>query len=245
MTININPPVIAHRGASQQAPENTLIAFRKAKADGAHWIEFDVMLSADDEVVVIHDETLERTTNGKGNVCDMSLDKLQTLDAGSWFSAEFAGEKIPTLRAVIELIEEHRLLANVEIKAQPGAEERTVTKVLQVLREYWKSPLWLLLISSFSQPILEEVRKQAPDASLGFLMHEWDADWQEKCDRLQCITVNVNCDILTIERVSAIKATERLLTAYTVNDPEIARELFSWGVDAIFSDDAAGMLATL
>src|SRR5690242_18360485 len=100
----INPPVFAHRGANQYAPENTLAAFRKAKALGITWLELDVMLSKDQQVIVMHDETVDRTTNGHGLVNQYSYAALRELDAGSWFDKQFKGEKIPSLYEVIELI---------------------------------------------------------------------------------------------------------------------------------------------
>lgn len=128
MNISFNPPIIAHRGASKYTPENTFAAFRKAKELGINWVEFDVMLTADGEVVVIHDETLERTTNGTGAVIAQAYSYLRTLDAGSWFDPSFANEKIPTLREVIKLLNELDMFANIEIKAQSGNEETTAKK---------------------------------------------------------------------------------------------------------------------
>jgi len=233
----INPPVIAHPGASLYAPENTLAAFRKAKELGVNWVEFDVMLTLDDEVVVIHDETLERTTNGVGRVCDFPLSYLKTLDAGSWFNPNFANEKIPTLLEVITLLNQFHLSANIEIKAQPGKEEATVKKVLSLVEQHWNKEQAAPLISSFNLPILELVRKYSPTSRLGFLMDTWESDWKDTCDKLQAISVNVNQQWLDADKVNQIKVTQRALLAYTVNDPKRADELYAWGVDAVFSDD--------
>jgi len=233
--ITIQPPVIAHRGASYIAPENTLASFRKAKEQGATWVEFDVMLSADNEIVVIHDETLDRTTNGKGLVIDYPYSYLKTLDAGSWFDSAFSNQHIPTLIEVIHLLNELNLSANVEIKAQIGKEELTVKKVLDILDVYWNNKNQVL-ISSFSLVILNLVRQYSKERALGFLMDEWDDQWEAVCDRLNCITVNVNNGILNPENVALIKKSQRLLLAYTVNDSVRAKELFSWGVDGVFSD---------
>lgn len=233
----IQPPVIAHRGASLIAPENTLAAFRKAKELGANWVEFDVMLTADHNVVVIHDRELNRTTNGKGLVIDHRYSYLKTLDAGSWFNPLFANEKIPLLEEVIELLYQLNLSANIEIKAQIGHEEITVEKVLEVIKNYWPESLPQPLISSFSLPILESVRAQSPESLIGYLMHGWHEDWLSHCDRLGCKTINVNYKLLNADKVRLIKKTNRLLLAYTVNDKNVAQELCSWGVDAIFSDN--------
>jgi glycerophosphoryl diester phosphodiesterase len=230
------PPVIAHRGASGYAPENTLAAFAQAKALGANWVEFDVMLTKDDEVIVIHDDTLERTSNGKGHVADFSYSELKKLDAGSWFQPKFSHEKIPNLRAVIELLNANQLNANIEIKTQIGKENLLVEKVIEQVDRHWQKNLPAPLFSSFSLPTLEIVRKISPHAALGFLMDEWINDWESICDRLNCVSVNVNHAILDAEKIHAIKATQRLLVPYTVNQVERAKELFALGVDAVFSD---------
>lgn len=233
--------LIAHRGAGFLAPENTLAAFRKAHEIGAKWVEFDVMLSACGEAVVIHDETLDRTTNGHGRVMDYPYSILQTLDAGSWFDPSFSGEKIPTLKEVLILLRELDLGANVEIKPAEGVEEETVRKVLSELDQHWQGSHQPLLISSFSHTVLECVRKYSKTHFLGFLMHDWEPDWRKLCDELNCVTVDINHEVLDEKRVSEVKATDRLLLSYTVDDVAIARRLFDWGVDAVFSNCASGM----
>jgi len=238
----IQPPIIAHRGVSRYAPENTLAAFRKAFALGIHWIELDVMLTMDNEAVIIHDELLDRTTNGKGSVEKFSYQALQDYDAGTWFDPQFSAERIPTLKQVLQLLDETGMSANIEIKPQMGREELTVKIVLDLIQKEWKPDRSQLLISSFSLLALETVRQYSSDIALGLLMHEWNPEWQVICDKLHCVTVNVNQDILTRENSAEIKATERLLLAYTVNDSKRAQELFSWGVDAVFSDDPAAIL---
>jgi glycerophosphoryl diester phosphodiesterase len=232
----IVPPVIAHRGANIYAPENTLAAFLKAKELGFNWVEFDVMLTADDELVVIHDEELARTTNGKGAVLDYPYHYLQTLDAGSWFDKKFSDAKISTLESVLNFLCDYRLSANIEIKALQNRDEKVVKKVMDIVGQYSKKMVSPPLISSFSENVLRLIRKQSSDCLLGFLMDEWLIDWEVHCDELQCACVNVNQDILTLDRVQAIKSTGRTLLAYTVNSSVRAKELYSWGVDAIFSD---------
>lgn len=238
-------PIIAHRGASALAPENTLISFQKASELGAKWIEFDVMLAACGEAVVIHDETLDRTTNGHGNVCDYPYSYLKTLDAGSWFHPQFAGEKIPTLAEVIETLYRLNLNANIEIKPVLGLEEETVKKVLAVVNQYWRAEMNPPLISSFSWKVLEYVRQYSKTHYLAYLMNEWHADWQKSCNDLNCISVDINHRILNQERVNEVKATDRLLLSYTVDDSLIAQQLFDWGVDAVFSNCPVGMLGFL
>ncbi|HSW94308.1 MAG TPA: glycerophosphoryl diester phosphodiesterase [Gammaproteobacteria bacterium] len=247
---SVNPfscpsPLIAHRGASALAPENTLAAFRKAHAIGAKWVEFDVMLAACGEAVVMHDETLDRTTNGSGRVIDYPYSILKTFDAGSWFDPVFSSEKIPTLAEVLMLLCELNLGANIEIKPAEGIEEDTVKKVLSVLDQHWCGNNQPLLISSFSRTVLETVRQYSATHHLGFLMHDWEPDWQTFCDALNCVAVDISHPVLSAERVREVKATHRLLLSYTVDDPVIARRLFDWGVDAVFSNCSPGMAVFL
>ena len=243
MPFSIQPPVIAHRGASAYAPENTLASFLKAKQLGANWVEFDVMLTADHEVVVIHDEELDRTTNGMGRVSDCSYADIKKLDAGSWFDPVFSAEKILSLREMADFLRQHQMAANVEIKALPGHEEMTAIKVLEIIQQCWTKDMTPPLISSFSLPVLHIVRQYSAASHLGLLMHHWLPEWQQLCDKLQCAAVDVNEKIIDPDKVKQIKATQRLVLAYTVNDSQRAQELFSWGVDAVFTDCPDQILA--
>lgn len=232
----IIPPVIAHRGASGLAPENTMVAFSKAKSLGAKWVEFDVLMARCGEVVVIHDDTLDRTTNGSGRVEDFSYQELKKLDAGSWFHPDFSQEKIPTLREVIDFLNQNQINANIELKTQLGKEEKLVKNVLDLVQNGWSTNAAPPLLTSFSLPTLELLRKNSTTSCLGFLMHEWLNDWERICDQLNCVTVNVNHAILNAEIIAEIKATNRLLLSYTVNEVKRAKELFTLGVDAVFSN---------
>ena len=128
--------IIGHRGASAYAPENTMASFRWAQFMGCHYIEFDVMLSADGHPFVFHDETLNRTTNGRGKFGMMSAEYIQSLDAGKWFSRQFINEKIPSLQTVLEWLLMSDVKANIEIKPYPGTTEQTTVAVLTHLNRY-------------------------------------------------------------------------------------------------------------
>lgn len=232
----IFPPVIAHRGLSGRAPENTLVAFTKAAQTGVKWIEFDVMLAACHTPIIFHDESLLRTTGMKGLVADYSYAHLRTLDAGAWFDLKFAGEKIPSLECVLEWLKNNKMNANIEIKPNPGQEVLTVEQALPLINQYFPQPTSRILFSSFAIDSLRAVRRALPDAHLGYLMHVWNPGWQKICDELSCTTVNINAEILTPERASAIKATGRQIFCYTVNSVATADELYAMGVDAVFSD---------
>ncbi len=230
------PPIIAHRGTSAHAPENTLVAFTKAKQLGLNWVEFDVMLAATGEAIVFHDDELGRTTNGSGQVIHRPYDYLKALDAGSWFHPIFSNERIPSLQEVLHLLHSHQLAANLEIKPLPGHEHATVQRICEILKDNTTLLPSPLLISSFSPNVLRQVRKIFPSALLGVLLDEWREDWQGLCIEVHATSVNINQVVLTLERVNQIKENGYVLLAYTVNNIERAHELLSWGVDAIFSD---------
>ncbi len=242
---SIMPPVIAHRGASAQAPENTLASFIKAKQLGLNWVEFDVMLEATGEAIVFHDDDLERTTNGNGPIISCTYNYLKTLDAGSWFDPIYSNECIPSLQEVLQVLYSHQLAANLEIKPLPGHEQKTVQRVFEILNENTSQLPSPLLISSFSPIVLRLVRKISPSTLLGVLFDEWQENWQSFCIEVQCTSVNINQTLLTLDRVKQIKEKGYLLLAYTVNNIERAHELLSWGVDAIFSDCPHAILAGL
>lgn len=244
-SLKFEPPVIAHRGASAYAPENTLSAFVKAAQLGVKWVEFDVMQAACGEPIIFHDDTLDRTTNGKGAIHDHPYAFLRTLDAGSWFDARFSDEKIPTLKHVIEFLSNAKLSANVEIKANPGQEEALIVRVLEEMSDFLSATTSTILFSSFSLDALHLLRKHAPNCLLGLLMHEWDPQWKTVCEALHCASVHVNQDIMTHERAQAVKHIGKPLLCYTVNDVKRARELYSWGVDAVFSDVPDKLLKAL
>lgn len=157
---------MAHRGYSSKAPENTMPAFELALEAGSGGIELDVHLTKDGEVVVIHDNKVDRTTNGEGPVGSFTMAELRELDAGSWFSSEFKGTRIPTLREVLELIKDHNVLLNVETKASLGFEQLN-DRVAPLLDEYgmWERTI----ISSFNHYALVHMKAIRPQARTGIL----------------------------------------------------------------------------
>ncbi|MBP2232279.1 glycerophosphoryl diester phosphodiesterase [Azospirillum agricola] len=235
------PRLIGHRGAKESAPENTLASLREAASQGARWVEVDVMLTRDLRPVLIHDDTLDRTTTGRGPVPLLDLDQLRQLDAGSWFDPRFADERVPTLEAAVGLIRELGLGLNLEIKPYPGQDVATARAALEVLRPLWPADRPLLL-SSFEVPCLEVARDLWPEIPRGYLIWEEPADWAAIADRVGAASLNVNQEWQTAESVAAYRATGRPVLAYTVNDAERARTLFGWGVTAVFTD-APGRLA--
>lgn len=228
--------LIAHRGASAYAPENTLKAFQLAKENGASWVEFDVTLSKDQTPVVIHDDSLERTTNGHGEVCVNSFQELTQLDAGSWFDPKYQDQKIPSLDQVLQLCADLSLAVNIEIKPPGPLREATVKQTLNSVTKIWPNNLPEPLFSSFSYATLESIRSHSKTAQLGLLLDHWDPNWQQLADGIDCVSVHLNASLLTFERVAEIKSSGRAVLSYTINDRKQAEELFAMGVDAIFSD---------
>ena len=160
------PLNFGHRGAPKAAPENTLAAFEKAREAGADGVELDVMLSADGEVVVLHDFRVERTTDGQGRAGTLTLSELKALDAGSWFGPQFGGERIPTLREVFEWAGKDILL-NIELKSVSPRSDGLEAKVVDIVREYGLQRR--VLLSSFNPLVLRRVKQMAPDLNTGLL----------------------------------------------------------------------------
>ncbi len=230
------PRIIAHRGGGALAPENTLAAIRKAAEMGFGGVEFDVMLSADAVPVVIHDETLERTTDGHGTVAGTPYDALARLDAGARFGPEFRGERIPSFAQAGKLCVELGLWANVEIKPAPGFERETGEAAARLARQWWHGKAPAPLLSSFQPAALEAARASAPELNRGYLTDRIESGWRKTAQQLECVSVNCNFKHLTAARAGEIRDAGYWLLCWTVNDTATARELFSWGVDGIFTD---------
>lgn len=230
------PKIIGHRGCAAYAPENTLEAIHTAADMDVKWVELDVKLTKDEVPIIFHDETLERTTNGSGLVAETTLDDLRQLECGSWFGESFAGIKIPTLEEAIDVLINRGLGLNLEIKPCPGRERETAEIALDILSQYWDDHDHLL-ISSFQHVSLEAAQDIAEDWPRGLILPaEWPENWAEMAQYLDVSTINVNADAVTREQIEAVMDMEKQILAYTVNDPDRARILQSWGVDGFFSD---------
>lgn len=230
------PRVIGHRGAAGHAPENTLAGFRKAKEMGVTWVEFDVHLSLDGVPVLLHDDTLDRTTDGKGPVSNFSIGTLQGHDAGKWFSDSFAGERIPTLSETIRLLASLGMGANVEIKPSPGREAATGHATGRLLREEWPADLPPPLVSSFTPASLAAIREVAPQFPRGLLLSRVGRDWGDQMRALDCATLHCNHRNLDAGLAAEIRRGGYPLLCYTVNDAERSKTLYGWGVDSVISD---------
>lgn len=223
------PRWIAHRGGGSLAPENTLAGIRLAARLGLRAVEFDVMLSADGTPVLIHDETLERTTNGRGRVAETADAVLFALDAGD-------GEPVPTFRAAASLCRELGLLANVEIKPAGGYERATAEAVAQVALSVWQGSARLPLLSSFSLEALAVARDRAPQLPRGLLYDQVPADWHAAFVELDARTLHCAAGQVDGQLLAAAAAHRVPLLCFTVNCPEQAKMLFAGGVAALFTD---------
>lgn len=231
------PRVIAHRGAPRLAPENTLDGLAVAKAHGAQWTEFDVTLSADGIPMVIHDDTLERTTNGHGAVSDYTAAELSQLSAGAWFGAAFTHCRLPTLAQYLQAAAELGLGINVELKPIANAQCAALCQaVLDTLASTWPTTLPTPLLSSFSADNLRMLRRLNCPYPLAFNTSRWSGVAQHAALELGCFSLHANAKYLTITQVEANSAAGLKTLAYTVNDADTATKLFAWGVSAVFSD---------
>lgn len=232
-------PYIAHRGGGRHAPENTLTAMRTGAQFGFTMFEYDVKLSKDNVLIVMHDDTLDRTSNGRGPAAAKDYIELAQLDAGSWHSPAYAGEPIPTFAAVARYTVANRIASNVEIKPCPGREAETGTAVALAARQHWLQAGHAPLLSSFSEEALHAARAAAPELPRALLVEIVPNDWRERMKEHQCIALNINQKDASKDLIDDVHAAGYRIAAWTVNDPERARTLLDWGIDGIFTDELA------
>ena len=236
------PRWIAHRGAGQLAPENTLAAFRLGAAHGYRMFECDAKLSADGVVFLLHDATLERTTNGQGTGGDLPWHTLSGLDAGSWHSSAFAGEPLATLERLAQFCRTHDHLLNIEIKPTPGTEAATGQAVASLAARLWACAEVPPLLTSFQPEALAAAQQTAPELPRGLLVDTlWDG-WLEKALALDCVAVTAQYKLCDAEYVRRVHGAGMKCLCYTVNDEETAQNLLALGIDGIITDrvDALG-----
>ena len=216
---------IGHRGARGHAPENTLLSIETAMRMGVDMIEFDVQ-RCQDELVVIHDPRLERSTNGDGRVGDVSLEYLRSLDAGE-------GQQIPTLDEVLALVAAQVAL-NVEIKSANGTGLEVATRLRDALTDGWKAEQFL--VSSFHLPELFEFKQAAPEFPVAALVCGVPLDWAACAVEMGAVALNIAAEFADARLIEDAHAHGLKVYAYTVNHPDDMRALSSIGVDGVFSD---------
>ncbi|MET4806817.1 glycerophosphodiester phosphodiesterase family protein [Limibacillus sp. MBR-115] len=225
------PPFIAHRGASADAPENSLEAFRKAAELGASWVEFDVMLTADGVPVVHHDDNLRRIAGVDRDMAETDFAELQEVNAT-------LATAIPSLEETLAVLGKAGLLANVEIKPTPGTAAETARRTIDTLRRHWGHDTPPLL-SSFDWQALAVAADVMPAWPRGVLIDfrdTPDADWRRAADRLGAYSLHLDQRSATPALVDEAKALGLRVLTYTVNDPDRARALWNMEVDSVFTD---------
>ena len=230
------PLVIAHRGASSYAPENTLKAFQIAIEHRTDAIEFDVKLTSDQEVVVIHDTTVNRTTNGIGKVAAISLNDLKQLDAGMKFNESFAGERVPTLREVFNQLG-NQVKMNIELTNYSTPNDKLVYKVIDLIKEFHLEEM--IFFSSFYSWNLKIARKLIPEIPRGLLgFPGWLGFFARRSTSNNSFqALNINKLDITDQLVSACHTENKRVLVWTVNDEDEMRKFLKMDVDGIFTDD--------
>lgn len=235
--------VVAHRGASADAPENTLSALLLAAKHGARCVEIDVSISADDVAFVHHDHKLERCTDGEGLLCEHTAEQLDKLSAGK-NKAGFEQEPLPRLNAVIALLKRCNLGLNLEIKPYKGLEQRTVDAICNELDDDWPHSL-PLVFSSFSHESLQMIKQRLPSAACAPLVGAIPDDWQTLLQRYDAQNLHCADNAITPEKAKAVTEAGFGLYCYTVNDVERARTLLQWGIHGVFTDHPKQLLQSL
>lgn len=230
------PKLAAHRGAGKLAPENTLTAFRLGHAHGYRMVELDAKLSADGVAFLLHDNTLDRTTNVRGRADALNWRQLSLLDAGSWHSPAYAGEPLATLAAVARWGRAHDVAVNIEIKPTLGRERETGAAIAFDAATLWAGDARMPLLSSFSELTLEAAREAAPNLPRAYLVDELLPDWRARAMRLGCAAMDVEHTLLTREMIGEMHAAGLRVATWTVNDPVRAADLLAWGVDTLITD---------
>ncbi|TDT51476.1 glycerophosphoryl diester phosphodiesterase [Enterobacter sp. AG5470] len=229
------PHIVAHRGGGKLAPENTLAAIDVGARYGHTMIEFDAKLSKDGQIFLLHDDNLERTSNGWGVAGELAWNDLLKVDAGGWYGGKFKGEPLPLLSQVAERCRLHGMMANIEIKPTTGTGPLTGKVVALAARELW-ADMTPPLLSSFEIDALEAAQQAAPELPRGLLLDEWRDDWQALTTRLGCVSIHLNHRLLGEARTRMLRAAGLRILVYTVNEPQRAGELLRWGVDCICTD---------
>ena len=228
--------IIAHRGASKYAPENTIAAFNEAKHLGVNYIECDVMFSNDKIPFIFHDDLLNRTTNADGPIKVLSWNEIRQLDAGGWFSDEYAGEPIPSLAELLEWHQSGEGLINIEIKYLPPSQlEEKLIIILDFIEKYQGAER--LILSSFQPELIKQLYKLGSPLKRALLIRRWNYPSVLFAKSMGCEQLNIGNLMVRPYMVHKTHDIGLKLGVYTVNQFQLAMYLESIGVDAIFTDD--------
>lgn len=233
--------LIAHRGASRLAPENTLAALQKAHQSGARWIETDVQLTKDGVPVILHDSTLNRTTDAWGRLCKTMYMDVRDLDVGSWFHPDYATERMPTLAEWLQNTQQCGLNIHLECKASRFQASKLIEAVVDVIKAEWTGEQ-SIIYSSFCPRALRVLREKLPDAGIGIAGNKWSRTLCCAAEKLGCVSVHLDYQKIKAAHVQAIHDKGLMVLVYTVNEHDEAERLFEMGVDGIFTDNIHELL---
>jgi len=225
--------VMAHRGSMGHAPENTLAAFQLGIDQGCNAIELDIHLSKDGELVVIHDDTLNRTTNLTGKVNDLTVQELKQADAGSWFDEQFAGERIPLLEEVIDLVPPHILL-NIEVKRSYGGQLES--KLLELLKR--KNRIQHVVLSSFNLKSLKQLKLAEPEVKIGIIYNVNVVQHRDFANLMGVPVYSLHPNFQSIDPEDIQDAVSNGIKVfpYTINDEQDLKLAISHGVSGIITN---------
>jgi glycerophosphoryl diester phosphodiesterase len=230
------PRWVAHRGAGKLAPENTLAAFQLGARNGYRMFECDVKLTSDGVPFLLHDDTLDRTTNGHGVAGQQTWAMLQTLDAGSWHSDRYAGEPLPSLDGIAAWCITNDFDLNIEIKPTPGAEAQTGEVVAKDAARLWQKSARKPLLTSFKPDALRASQDAAPSLARGLLLHELWVGWLEAAVVLGCQAIVCQHRLWDTSSLTQAKSAGFKTLSYTVNDEAEVQRLLTLGTDGIITD---------
>lgn len=238
--------IFAHRGIPTLAPENTMASFNEVINYGIDWLETDLSITKDEQVFIIHDDKLNRTTNRTGSIETLDSSDVKNADAGYWFAEKYRGEKIPTLGQLIDFLNIHKLNANIELKGVVGDDANYLADSL--VKQFAEALGRLddnvdLIISSFNPIMLEKMYKLKPNLKYAVLFDEagLKEDWNLTMQACHAKIIHPDSNGLTKEKIKKMQDYGYQINVWTVDSISRARELFSYGVDGIFTNIADRM----
>lgn len=232
----INSKLILHRGASAYAPENTLEALHLAADMGAKWVETDVRITKDSQLVMIHDTNVDRTTDGSGRVSLMDLADIRELDAGGWFSGKYRGAQVPTLEEYLLATQERELGLVLELKDEPGWEERLTALVAKEVKDVWKSDSSKLVISSFSERCIKSAREFLPFFPRCAAVSAVPDDPAKRLIEAEADMLHLQYRFGNDETLERLRLSDMEFGFATVNNAERARYFLDNGATSILTD---------
>ena len=233
----VDSPIVAHRGASAHAPENTIAAVELAARLGAKWIETDVRLTADRGLVMIHDPTLDRTSNGQGSVAQTRMEVISGLDGGGWFSDDYVGEQIPDLPTFLEAVLDCGLSLQLELKENSGLEEALVEGVAETLGQIWPFGDRGLYLSSFSERCLLHSAELLPEVPRCLATEFTPVDPAARLRDVGCQILHVQADLAGDTELALLRETTSEFAVATVNDARQAEMFLQAGARSVLTDE--------